>query len=509
MGGDYDVLFIDTPPSSISFIYRSLGAFHSLQPAPEDDGYSIPSIPALKPKGFVTWQTIQLLLGPEQHVPFLQKAVEIFDVKDPETGNVFPKVLPKECLPDRPDEAMEQWYESVAERLRKAAEREAAEKQEAAGIRVDVDEPQPRSSSEASGDERHAAASYFADPLYRNRVRPGYMRHFSKGSVYSEDRSGVVGRVRHVLNFNPFHNKERRRPSPSKYAHDEYLDIDATPIATVPPQHPASHHHRYSAPTHKRPQAPRRKGSLPTTDSDSDDVRPRSRSSPVLRHRRSHDPPATTARDYFPPYYDERERRYSHDVTPEPRSKSPDRPPPPLYGPTQTPLFATHVAKMQAQNYAYDSRPAGVPARGSYRSNTGIRYTVSPPDPDPGYLRERDRKPAEPEPVYAHSRERDRSRDEYASHSSSSRHRSEMSRRRSDEYSNERDSRGQPDSLRSIRSHDRVKDEWEGRDLSRDRERDRERDRDGRVRARYVSSSSSTQDGVGGRRYPAPEQAWR
>jgi hypothetical protein len=91
VGGNYDVLFVETPAQSLSFIYRSLGAFHSLQPAPNDDGYSSPTIPALKRQGFVTWQTIQLLLGPEVHVPVLQNAVKQFDVVDPMTGNTFPK----------------------------------------------------------------------------------------------------------------------------------------------------------------------------------------------------------------------------------------------------------------------------------------------------------------------------------------------------------------------------------------------------------------------------------
>lgn len=502
------MLFIDTPASSISFIYRSLGAFHSLQPAPDDDGYSVPTVPALKPKGFITWQTIQLLLGPEQHVPFLQKAVEIFDIKDPETGNVFPKVLPSECFPDRPDDAMEQWYESVAERLKREAEREAAEKQDTARVRVEVDEPGPRSSSDASGDERHGAASYFADPLYRNaKSRPGYFRHFSKQSVYADDRGGVVGRVRHVLNMNPFH-KEKRRTSPTKYSDDEYLDVDATPIATVPPPHPSVQHHRYPISNHKRPHPPRREGSLSATDSDSDSGRPQSRSrreSPVLRTRRSHEPP-TSPREYFPAYYDERERRYSHGTTPdlrrkspEPPRKSPERPPPPLYVPTQGPIFATHVAKMQAQNYVYDRRPAPVSARTSYRPNN-VRYTVSS-DSDPPYARER--KSAEPDLPYMRESDRkrvwERDREDYDSPCTSSRPR-ERPRRRSDEYPHERD-RNRSDSARTSRSShgNRVKDEWDERDLSQDR------DRDGRIRARYVSSSGSVQDGVGGRKYPVDQ----
>ncbi|KAF2875979.1 hypothetical protein BDV95DRAFT_484411, partial [Massariosphaeria phaeospora] len=185
VGGDYDVLFLETPPASISFIYRSLGAFHSLQPAPNDDGYSTPTIPALKPRGFVTWQTIQILLGPEEHVPFLQKAVAQFDVLDPETNTLFPKILPKECFPEKPDDAMEEWYQGVAERLRKDAEEDVSDKEHGPQVRVDVNEPRGRDSSDLSGegsaDERHGAAKYFEDPLYRRtRPRPPVMRHFSK-----------------------------------------------------------------------------------------------------------------------------------------------------------------------------------------------------------------------------------------------------------------------------------------------------------------------------------------
>ncbi|KAF1952859.1 hypothetical protein CC80DRAFT_362090, partial [Byssothecium circinans] len=189
VGGNYDVLFVETPASSISFIYRSLGAFHSLQPAPEDDGYSSPTIPALKKKGFVTWQTIQLLLGPEDHVGFLQNAVSKFDVVDPQTGEVFPKLLPKECLPERPDEAMVTWHESVAARLKREAEEDAAckekENDKRPRVHVNIDEHGPRTSSEIeieeSADERHAAAKYFADPLYRRGSRrPPILRHFSK-----------------------------------------------------------------------------------------------------------------------------------------------------------------------------------------------------------------------------------------------------------------------------------------------------------------------------------------
>ncbi|KAF2186387.1 hypothetical protein K469DRAFT_631253 [Zopfia rhizophila CBS 207.26] len=462
VGGNYDVLFVETPPSSIGFIYKSLGCFHSLQPAPEDDGYSSPTIPALKKKGFVTWQTVQILLGPEEHVPFLQNAVKVFDVKDPETGNMFPKLLPNECFPDKPDDAMEAWYEGVAERLRREAEEDT--KDEGVRVRVDTDDREPKAGSETSGDgsadERHGAAQYFEDPLYRKaRSRPTFIRRFSKpGSPRRSPRQIVEERGRLVANsvrhmWNPF--KERRRSMPGRYDDDSYSDNDATPTAVGPVPAP-----RYS---HKRPHPPRREDSLSSTDSESDsDGPPSRRRSPVLRHRRSHEPPSSP-REYFPPYNEP--RRYSAQG---PENRREDGPPP-IYGPTKSPLFATQVAHIQAQNY-YDRRP--VMHRNTSYAPQKVRYTVkpqSPRDPDPPYLR-----------------------DPYEA-SSKSRHRH---RRVSEEHPKERDSRDI--NSHRTRSHDRVKDGWDDRDRSRDHDRDRSRTH------RYVAGV----DGVSGRRYPL-EQAWR
>jgi hypothetical protein len=499
------MLFVDTPPPSLSFIYRSLGALHSLQPAPDDEGYGTPAIPALKQRGFVTWQTVQLLLGPEEHVPFLQKAVALFDVVDPETGNMFPKILPKECFPDHPDEAMEKWYDGVAQRLKKEAEDDASDKMGTPRVRVEVDDPAPRTSSDLSGegsaDERHGAARYFEDPLYRKR--PPIVRHFSKQPVfvkqpraYVEERGRLVASsVRHMLN--PFN----RRKSISGRHEDDYSDEDPTPIATAPPPVP-----RYS--THKRPHPPRREDSLSTTESESDSDGPPSRHrSAVLRHRRSHDPP-TSPREYFPKYHEE--RRYSHDQPPDGRPLKPD-PLAPVYGPSKSPMFATHVAQLQAQNYYADRRPP-MPTRGGYRS-PNVRH-IAPPrvEPELPYVREHEAPyPRERE----RERERDRDRDRNRSRDDS---RSHHRRRRSEEHVRERDrdrdrdGRERSDSGRTTRSHDRVKDEWDDRDRSdrskdRDRgDRDRERERERARTHRYVSG---VQDGVGGRRYPVVDPPWQ
>ena len=486
VGGDYDVLFTDTPPSSVAFIYRSLGAYHSLQPAADDDGYSSPTVPALKKSGFVTWQTIQLLLGPEEHVSFLQRAVELDDIPDPETGNIFPKILPKECFPDKPDDAMEAWYETVAARLKKEADEEANGNS--------TDEPRPRTSTEGEGssaDEKHGAYRYFEDPLYRNgRPRPTFMRHVSKQSPRPADDHGraVTSRVRHMLNpLNPF--ASRRKTVPGRYDSDSLSDEDATPIAPSPQTAP-----RY--PPHKRPQPPRRESSLSTTDSDSEpDGSPRRRN-PVLRAHKSHEPPIAQP-GYFPAYQEV--RRYSNQpdaVRMEGRGSTATSPQP-VYRPTTSPLFATQVAHAQqeARKY-YDRRPA-MPPRTSYRPvpapHSGVRWgpqTVHPVSPardvEPTYIRERER---DVDREHHH-----RDRDAYDSRGSGS----GRSRRRHStdvEYPRERDR----DAGRT-RSHDRVKEDWDDRDYARSRDdsRDRDRHRDPRMH-RYVSG---VQDGVSSRKFP-------
>ena len=98
-------------------MYKTLGCFHSLQP--RDSPFDTPSLPALTSGGYVRWQTLQLLLCPEDHVPFMQRAVEIYDVPTAD-GGVFPKSIPRECFPDKPDEEMERWHRMVTGTLEQA-----------------------------------------------------------------------------------------------------------------------------------------------------------------------------------------------------------------------------------------------------------------------------------------------------------------------------------------------------------------------------------------------------
>lgn len=87
--GNYDQLFLGTPHESIAFIYKSLGCLHSLQPAHHTRAiaFTDPTVPALKTEGWIMWQTIQLLLGPEEHAGFIREAVQQWDIRDPDTGD--------------------------------------------------------------------------------------------------------------------------------------------------------------------------------------------------------------------------------------------------------------------------------------------------------------------------------------------------------------------------------------------------------------------------------------
>lgn len=111
-GSDYFFQKLGYP--GLSLMYKTLGCFHSLQPTA--NAFELPSVPCLLPAGFVRWQTIQLLLHPDEHVQCLQKAVEIYDIPKP-GGGIFPKTIPRESFPSKPDEAMEKWHNFVLEKL--------------------------------------------------------------------------------------------------------------------------------------------------------------------------------------------------------------------------------------------------------------------------------------------------------------------------------------------------------------------------------------------------------
>ncbi|CAJ2499794.1 Uu.00g026470.m01.CDS01 [Anthostomella pinea] len=118
VGGDYDSLFVKAPNKSISYIWQALGVQHTFQPT--DNDFEEPCIPALTLKGFARWQSLQILLGPEEHVPYIQYAVANWILSHPETGEPFPPDLPADAFPAVCDPKIDEWHRSCAARLREA-----------------------------------------------------------------------------------------------------------------------------------------------------------------------------------------------------------------------------------------------------------------------------------------------------------------------------------------------------------------------------------------------------
>ncbi|KAK2756127.1 hypothetical protein FQN54_005535 [Arachnomyces sp. PD_36] len=161
VGGNYDTLFLSMRHSALSLVYQSLGCFHTLQPT--NNAFEPPSIPALLPHGFVRWQTIQLLLCPDEHVRFLQEAVKRFDVVNPAGGGTFPKVIPREAFPAAPDPEMVEWHETVSQRL----EQDAQAKLNTAAVPPPTNRSEPfhhHSSSIDSSDNPPESPDYFSHP---------------------------------------------------------------------------------------------------------------------------------------------------------------------------------------------------------------------------------------------------------------------------------------------------------------------------------------------------------
>ncbi|KAK0939433.1 hypothetical protein LTR29_009049 [Friedmanniomyces endolithicus] len=212
--GNYDQLFLGTPHDSLAFIYKSLGCLHSLQPQSwsHSTAFTDPTVPSLKTEGWIMWQTIQLLLGPDEHSQFIMEAVQKWDVRDPVTGERFPKVLPRMCFPEEPDSHMVAWYEGVSERLRKEADDDDRAKEvevhRAEGGRVrhrPVSSAPPAdelgsaqlTDDEGSVDSRGPALAYFRNPLYRHvDGRPSIIRRSSKRPTLSPRPTTMMDKVK-------------------------------------------------------------------------------------------------------------------------------------------------------------------------------------------------------------------------------------------------------------------------------------------------------------------------
>ncbi|PKS12703.1 hypothetical protein jhhlp_000911 [Lomentospora prolificans] len=184
VGGNYDSLFLNMKDAWLSFVFSTLGCQHTLQPIPGDD-FQPPSIPALTVRGFVRWQSVELLLSPSIHVPFLQFVVENWDLKHPDTGAPFPAPLLSESLPSEPDEEMKKWYDDRSEMFRE----HDTPVQETGEPEL---EPEPKPEPEPEPEPRRKPKS--ASSSSASRSSPHRPRHMHVSSDESSDDESIVGR---------------------------------------------------------------------------------------------------------------------------------------------------------------------------------------------------------------------------------------------------------------------------------------------------------------------------
>lgn len=316
------------------------------------------------------WQTIQLLLGPDEHSSFLIEAVQKWDIKDPVSGEVLPKILPRKCFPMEPDKHMVAWYEGVSERLRKEAEEEERrrdiEAQQAEVRRINDRPPHPDTDEEGSVDSKGPALAYFRNPLYRHvDGRPTILRRPSKRPTISprptmmDKGKGAASSVGHVIkNIGSPHLWDGRSSSKSRERHRDHRrrSLPENKFYDDQPPTSAGHDSKASPHLHRRHRSGQIEDPGEGTDDDGWDVpavepptqSPYSRNSrqgdeydPSLRHSRSHEP--TPSQKEVPDYF------HGYDKDSRRNSAQPDTPPAngmgSGFGPSQSPLFASHVAK--------------------------------------------------------------------------------------------------------------------------------------------------------------------
>ncbi|KAI0882319.1 uncharacterized protein GGS22DRAFT_50237 [Annulohypoxylon maeteangense] len=254
VGGDYDQLFIHCPGKSISYIWQALGVEHTLQPT--ENPYEAPSIPALTIRGFVRWETIQILLEPQEHAPFIQFAVRNWALVNPDDGKPFPVDLPRDAFPAQCDPEIDAWHKNCAKKLRD----EATPKDEHPPSRPPSDPrinstythvrnppsagtgtgTSPRRRPEMDYFQRgrpvsyaHVPGSHYAAPAFTVNYAPGQRRvstsNSSSGSPGSPPRRRSQSDVRHPEMEDPrtsSHLNPRRPPGPRRHSHSKPYSPD-------------------------------------------------------------------------------------------------------------------------------------------------------------------------------------------------------------------------------------------------------------------------------------------
>jgi hypothetical protein len=326
-------------------MYKTLGCFHTLQPT--SSPFETPSIPALLPNGFVEWQRLQLLLSPAEHVPFMQEAVRRYDVPTPD-GGIFPKYIPREAFPDRPDEGMEQWHKMVTGSLEQAqytrrlknspyaSPRDTPQRGEgyflANGKLSQVRRPSrsPRPNSRdldpalLADDRRRSSVPDILSPFppalestYRGSDAPQFAPPNSRtkqaqhNATHRASNTSSQHRTSEASSSGyRFSNSSHR----TSYSSAAYRPTLSSSIGSNKQGPPPAHHTRH----HRRPRSPS------TIDESSSGSEASSENSQTGRGRNSHEARDGRRRSLFPPKIISRHlRRHSHDAIYLPNGKPP------------------------------------------------------------------------------------------------------------------------------------------------------------------------------------------
>lgn len=277
----------------------------------------------------------------------MQEAVRLYDVPK-QDGGIFPKHIPREAFPDRPDERMEKWYQMVTGRLEQAqytrtrknspytTPRDAAHRGEEYYLSNGTP-PQvrrlsrsPRSSSHGLAparlsDERRRSSvpditslfpsasentyrgsdrQQFTPPNSRTRQAQHNAPHCAPNTS-SQHRTSDASLSRHR------HSNSSHRTSNSSATYTPTLSSSAESSQQVPPAHRMRHRRRSSSPS--------------TIDESSSGSEASSENSQAGRGHNSHEARDGRRRSsLFPPDSTKHHlRRHSHDATYLPNGKPP------------------------------------------------------------------------------------------------------------------------------------------------------------------------------------------
>lgn len=183
-------------------------------------------------------------------MPFIQYAVNNFDIKNPDTGESFPKEIPAEAFPLEPDREIVKWHSTCGEKLRQRAtppeERDERSQPNLSSLpKVQTGYAHVRPAHSARG---HSNAKDYFDP----RAKPIPYQHVSGTRPVRPGLSTSPAHRDHQFlapegGHSPRSTRSRRRSFP------EASSPIGSPQAGPPPEPPtADHGRRHSHPRHAR-----------------------------------------------------------------------------------------------------------------------------------------------------------------------------------------------------------------------------------------------------------------